>query len=162
MPAARALSSPSGEAREPKNPGGDSKIFLMHIFYSYHIPRNFYQWHFVIRLKIVKCDRRTDGWTDRREVWNSYLDYVCIKLSVLFRKMILYSFLAAISSLVASAWSDKDLEFCVRLISKNVFGFLAILALSYRTYEYSDVPKKHGVHNNVQGPIYILARLLNF
>ena len=81
--------------------------------------------------------------------------------------MILYSFLAAISSLVASAWSDKDLEFCVRLISKNVFGFLAILALSYRTYEYSGLqkktwsPKKHTGSYIYIGPLVEILKFLS-
>ena len=43
VPAAQALSSPSGGAKSRKNSGGDSKNFQMHIFHSQHMSRNFYQ-----------------------------------------------------------------------------------------------------------------------
>ena len=66
MPAARALSSPSRGALGPKIPGGDSKIFLMHIFQ--------YQETFIsdilrYDLKLYSVtDGITNGRTDRREV----------------------------------------------------------------------------------------------
>ena len=62
---------------------------------------------------------------------------------------------AAICSLVGSAWSDKDLEcgvksawsardldLSVRFNSKILFGALASLALSYRTYEFAKLDSK--------------------
>ena len=43
------------------------------------MPSNFYKWHFVKQLQEIDKNEsvtygRTDGRTDRREVWNSYLD----------------------------------------------------------------------------------------
>ena len=41
------------------------------------------------------------------------------------------------SSLVASAWLDKDLKLTLRFVSKSVFGFLATVALVVRTLEWT-------------------------
>ena len=46
--------------------------------------------------------------------------------------------LGAMSSLVASAWLDKDLKYTLRFVSKSVFGFLATIALVLRTVEWSN------------------------
>ena len=45
--------------------------------------------------------------------------------------------LGAMSSLVASAWLDKDLKYTLRFVSKSVFGFLATIALVVRTVEWT-------------------------
>jgi len=45
-------------------------------------------------------------------------------------------FKGAMSSLVASAWLDKDLKYTLRFVSKSVFGFLATIALVLRTVEW--------------------------
>ena len=42
------------------------------------------------------------------------------------------------SSLVASAWLDKDLKYTLRFVSKSVFGFFASIALVVRTVEWTD------------------------
>ena len=42
------------------------------------------------------------------------------------------------SSLVASAWLDKDLKYTLRFVSKSVFGFLAAIALAVRTVEWTN------------------------
>ena len=42
------------------------------------------------------------------------------------------------SSLVASAWLDKDLKYTLRFVSKSVFGFLAAIALVVRTVEWTN------------------------
>ena len=42
------------------------------------------------------------------------------------------------SSLVASAWLDKDLKLTLRFVSKSVFGLLAAIALVVRTLEWTD------------------------
>ena len=42
------------------------------------------------------------------------------------------------SSLVASAWLDKDLKYTLRFVSKSVFGFLATIALVVRTVEWTN------------------------
>ena len=42
------------------------------------------------------------------------------------------------SSLVASAWLDKDLKYTLRWVSKSVFGFFASIALVVRTVEWTD------------------------
>ena len=41
------------------------------------------------------------------------------------------------SSLVASAWLDKDLKYTLRFVSKSVFGFFASIALVVRTVEWT-------------------------
>ena len=41
------------------------------------------------------------------------------------------------SSLVASAWLDKDLKYTLRWVSKSVFGFFASIALVVRTVEWT-------------------------
>ena len=41
------------------------------------------------------------------------------------------------SSLVASAWLDKDLKYTLRFVSKSVFGLLAAIALVVRTVEWT-------------------------
>ena len=46
------------------------------------------------------------------------------------------------SSLVASAWLDKDLKYTLRFVSKSVFGFLATIALVLRTVEWSKYKDK--------------------
>ena len=63
------------------------------------------------------------------------------------------------SSLVASAWLDKDLKYTLRFVSKSVFGFFASIALVVRTVEWTNY-KEHdelkecqdicnpGVHGN--------------
>jgi len=65
----------------------------------------------------------------------------------------------AMSSLVASAWLDKDLKYTLRFVSKSVFGFFASIALVVRTVEWTNY-KEHdelkecqdictpGVHGN--------------
>ena len=45
--------------------------------------------------------------------------------------------LGAMSSLVASAWLDKDLKYTLRFVSKSVFGVLATIALVVRTVEWT-------------------------
>ena len=42
------------------------------------------------------------------------------------------------SSLVASAWLDKDLKYTLRFVSKSVFGILAAIALVVRTLEWTN------------------------
>ena len=42
------------------------------------------------------------------------------------------------SSLVASAWLDKDLKYTLRFVSKSVFGFFATIALVVRTLEWTN------------------------
>ena len=54
--------------------------------------------------------------------------------------------LGALSSLVASAWLDKDLKYRLRFVSKTVFGFLALIALVVRTVEWSQ-PGEEGFLN---------------
>jgi len=51
-------------------------------------------------------------------------------------------FKGALSSLVASAWLDKDLKYKLRFVSKTVFGFLALIALVKRTVEWSEPAHK--------------------
>ena len=58
-------------------------------FYSWHIPSNFYYWHFVMRLKELEMswDRRDADaktvWIDKCEVWNIYVDFLWISLTLL-------------------------------------------------------------------------------
>ena len=66
----------------PHGPHGVWGWPRMHIFHSWHMPWNFYWWHFMIRLQKLELifgqsdGGQTDGRrTDRRGSRNSYLDF---------------------------------------------------------------------------------------
>ena len=63
--------------------------------------------------------------TDQRFIWKRNTTY---KIHTL----------GAMSSLVASAWLDKDLKYTLRFVSKSVFGVLATIALVVRTVEWTN------------------------